>query len=423
MTTRKWIFLPALLLAGTYFLPGPIAEDGIAAEEQTVDLVPGPQQWRCIWTTDPSTTALISWNTTVPGKQHRVHYRQLLEAEEQTPLISKAERDGKYSGRGLDLYYHHVKLSDLQPDATYEVVMESDGRRSPALKFKTAPSEDRPLAVIFGADSRSGLKERRQMNAMLARMLAESQQEGRTPIIAFAHGGDYVLNGTDLPQWSQWMTDHELTTTADGLMLPIIPARGNHDHGPLFNEIFGFPPKDKDYYAIDVGPQIRWITLNSETSVAGDQSKWLDKELAASRPKYRWIVPQYHRPAFPAVKVPGRALVHWVPLFEKHDVDLVCEGDGHNIKRTPPIRNNVIDPTGVVYIGEGGLGVGQRAPKMDRWYLRPPEAKAGEGHHVQLLSFDAESITYRVVLLDEGDGSKIFDEHHFAVRAPKKDEK
>jgi len=411
------------LLAATLFACGYLSLE-VIADEPAEDTKPVPQQWRCIWTEDPSTAATISWNTTAPGEEHRVHYRLLsatggeAAAEAQ---VSEAQRNGKYSSNKIELYYHHVKLNDLQPDATYEVVMESDGQRSPAFTFKTAPNEDRPLAVIFGADSRSGLKERRQMNAMLGRMLAESQQEGRTPIVAFSHGGDYVVNGNDLPQWSRWMSDHELTTTAAGQLLPIIPARGNHDHGPLFNEIFGFPPKDKNYYAIDVGPQIRWVTLNTETSVAGDQAKWLDKELAASRPKYRWIVPQYHRPAFPAVKVPGRALVHWVPLFEKHNVDIVCEGDGHNIKRTPPIRNNVVDPTGVVYIGEGGLGVGQRAPKTDRWYLRPPEAKSGEGHHVQLLSFDAESITYRVVLLDEGNGTKVFDEHRLAVRKPKKD--
>lgn len=254
------------------------------------------------------------------------------------------------------------------------------------------------------------------MNAMLSRMLAESQQEGKTPILAFAHGGDFIVNGNDLKQWSQWMNDYCLTTTASGQLLPIIPTRGNHDHGPLFNEVFDFPVGNKNYYGLDIGPQLRWLTLNTEASVAGDQAKWLKEELVASRPKYRWIVPQYHRPAFPAVKVPSRALIHWVPLFEQYNVDLVCEGDGHNIKRTAPIRNNVIDPTGVVYIGEGGLGVGQRQPKTERWYLQSPAGKAGVGHHVQLLSFGEKSITYRVVLLDEGEGSKIFDEYRFAVR-------
>ncbi|MEQ8209343.1 MAG: metallophosphoesterase family protein [Lacipirellulaceae bacterium] len=406
----------ACLVAGLCFAAMLVSVQG--AQGDVTEASAAPQQWRCVWTSDPSTTALISWNTNNAGQVHQVHYRRVDGNGAAEWSVQESHRDGQYSSKAVELFYHHVRLTGLAPDTTYELSMESDGEKSPTFHFKTAPAEDKPLAVIFGADSRSGLKERRRMNAMLSRMLAESQTEDKTPIIAFSHGGDFVVNGNDLKQWSRWMSDYELTTTDKGQLLPIIPTRGNHDHGPLFNEVFDFPKGDKNYYAIDVGPQIRWVILNTETSVAGNQAKWLREELAASRPKYRWIVPQYHRPAFPAVKAPGRALIHWVPLFEKYNVDLVCEGDGHNIKRTPPIRNNRIDPTGVVYIGEGGLGVGQRTPKLDLWYLRPPQAKAGQGHHVQLLSFDEESITYRVVLLDEGEGSKIFDEHRLAARKP-----
>jgi hypothetical protein len=93
-------------------------------------------------------------------------------------------------------------------------------------------------------------------------------------------------------------------------------------------------------------------------------------------------------------------------------VDLVCEADGHCIKRTPPIRGNRIDPTGVVYIGEGGLGVGQRTPKTWRWYLNTPQAKVGSGHHVQLLTFSPDELEIRVILLD----GKVFDEHRLAAR-------
>ena len=47
--------------------------------------------------------------------------------------------------------------------------------------FLTAPAEDVPVSILFGADSRSGLEERRQMNAMLASMVVESYQGDHVP--------------------------------------------------------------------------------------------------------------------------------------------------------------------------------------------------------------------------------------------------
>ena len=370
-----------------------------------------PAQWRLIWRDDPATSAIMSWNTAESGKVHRVHLRA--EGSEET-IVVNATRNDRYTVKQPKLFYHHARLTGLSPATKYHVEMESDGRRSPPMYFVTAPAEDVPISILFGADSRSGLKDRRKMNAMMAQMAAESYQPGRVPILALAHGGDYIYSGSRLDEWSEWMSAHELTVGADGRLLPIIPTRGNHDVGKLFNQVFDFLEKDKNYYGTDLGPQVRLVTLNTEASVAGKQRDWLETELAASRPKYRWLFVQYHRPAFPAVKNPWTNLTYWVPLFEQFNVDLVCEGDGHVIKRTPPIRDHRIDPTGVVYVGEGGLGVEQRTPKAGRWYLKEPQARFGRGHHVQVLTFDREKLHYRVVLM----GGEVFDEHELLVRPP-----
>lgn len=373
-----------------------------------------PAQWRLIWTTDPSTTATLAWNTLEAGQEHRVILRRECSEEEggkdadcKVEIVIKSQRDGRYSSTRPDLFFHHVHLTKLRPATRYNVVFASDDQRSPEMFFVTAPKEDVPLSILFGADSRSGLEVRRQMNAMLAKMTAESYASDRPPIMALVHGGDYVVDGRNLDLWSRWMSDHELTVGPDGRLLPIIPARGNHDGGKIFNEVFAFPPGDTNYYGTDIGPQMRMVTLNSETSTGGDQLAWLRKDLAAARPNKRWLLAQYHRPVYPAVKFPSLNFIHWVPVFEQFNLDLVCEGDGHNIKRTIPIRDSKVDPTGIVYIGEGGLGVGQRTPKKGRWYINPEQAKIGQGHHVQLLTFDKKALSCQVVML----GGKIFDEY------------
>lgn len=312
------------------------------------------------------------------------------------------QANGPYSyedKHSLSLYYHHAHLEGLEPETVYQVRMMSDGVSSPNLSFKTAPSNDRPFSLLYGADSRTDREQRVAMDRLIGQLFEASTNASQPEdeILALAHGGDYITVGTNLAQWSDWMTDHQLTTTREGRLLPIIPARGNHDRGRLFNDTFGFAWDEAVYYGLHIGPQVRLITLDTEASIAGDQLNWLRAELEAARPAVRWLIAQYHRPAYPAVKWPSGALVHWVPLFEEFNVDLVCEGDGHTIKRTVPIRDGVHDETGVVYVGEGGLGVRPRTPKTSRWYLKPP-GMADSGLHVQKLTFTKDRLRYECIL-------------------------
>ncbi|QDS94258.1 PhoD-like phosphatase [Roseimaritima multifibrata] len=369
-----------------------------------------PAQWRVVWTDDPATTATVSWSTAAAGKSHSVRFR--VKGSEASPSAQLAD-SGRYTGGESELYYHHVHLTDLQPATAYEVQMVSDSDESPVFYFVTAPAVDREFSILHGGDSRSDHKARQRMNKLIADIVADSYENDdlADDILAFAHGGDYVVTGTKMDLWSSWLSDHELTTGPDGRLLPIIPARGNHDKGKPFNEIFGFPEGDLNYYGISIGPQVRFTTLNSETSTAGDQAEWLKAELKKSRASHRWLLTQYHRPVYPAVKSPGSGLKSWVPLFEKYNVDLVCEADGHNIKRTVPIRDGKLDETGVVYIGEGGLGVPQRTPKTDRWFLESP-GMADQGHHVFVLKFTEEALEGTCLL----EGRKIRDQFTRKVR-------
>ena len=366
-----------------------------------IDTTPKVTGWRVVWTGDPTTAATISWNSNFVGTVHQVRYG-IKGDKERTSLT--CQRSGKYTPGGSDkreLYYHHARLTNLQPATEYEFEIESDTLFSPKLYFITAPAEDRSFAILFGGDSRTDQKARQQVNRMIARLTQETthQNNPAREIIAFAHGGDYITDGGSLPMWDEWMTDHQLLAADDGRLLPLIPTRGNHDGGPLFNEVFDFPEKHKNYYAVQLSPQVQLVTLNTQTVLGGDQQEWLELTLADLRPKCRWLLTQYHQPAWPAVKTPSAALKFWVPLFEEFNVDLALEADGHCIKRTVPIRNGQHDSTGVVYVGEGGLGVKQRLPKSTRWFLQSP-GMSDAGHHVQLVSFQPEELEYRVILLD-----------------------
>lgn len=370
---------------------------------------------RLIWTDNPQNRAVVCWDTATKGTNHCVYYdtesRNAVVQDYRHTQLTTADGpytvDKKVEPQESELYFHHAQMKDLKPGTTYYFVMASGDAISEEFHFRTAPVGDEPLKIIFGGDSRTGHDDRRQINGLIAKMAEEDDS-----ILAFAHGGDYVTDGSNLKWWTLWLVDHELTITPARRMLPLIPARGNHESkGMLYDQVMAFPGGEGiNYFSTQISPEILFVTLNTETAPDGQQKDFLESTLAKSD-NIRWRVAQYHRPLYPAVKNPAKAFEHWVPLFEKHNLALACEADGHCIKRTVPIRNGKHDPTGVVYIGEGGLGVEQRTPKSDRWFVQSP-GMVGMGHHFQLLSFTKSDLTIDVVAIS----GKIIETYKIAAR-------
>ena len=369
---------------------------------------PGPAQLRLVWTEDPAHRTTFSWSTSGAGATHEVYLDTQPRKGELGVYGRKvtATSNGSYGGGNGGPYYHHADVTGLEPATTYYFVVVSDGVASPERHFITGPTDDRAFRLLSGGDSRSGVGDRQKMNQAIAKLV--EQDPG---IIALAHGGDYIESANNWSEWNSWLADHALTFTADGRVLPIIPVRGNHEgDGSMYNEVFGFPGgREVDYWVTQLGAHANMIVLDTNVSIGGDQAKWLEQKLQEAQAG-RWIIPNYHRPAFPAVKTPGGARQFWVPLFEKYDVDVACESDGHVLKRTVPIRNEKLDPTGVVYVGEGGLGVSQRAP-VSQWYLNAP-GMAKSAHHVQVFSFSPDKLVYQA----KGMNGTVEDTHAFLPR-------
>lgn len=355
---------------------------------------------RVQWMHDPSEKALVAWTTPVAGTVHTVHYdtkprnRQLSAyAQKQDALPSRQYTLLPVEAGTPEGWAQAALLEKLEPSTTYYFVAVSDKTVSREFHFVTAPTDDRPIKLLYGADSRRARPnlpephlKRREVNRLIA-ALVEEQPE----ILALAHGGDYC----SYAEWrflSDWLSDHDLTITKAGRVLPIIPARGNHEGKIGFEEVFYWPGRETPYYySTALSPRAVLLTLNTNASKAGDQRDWLEAELTRQRREgEKAIIVQYHVPAYPSVKPIANGTqqrLHWVPLFERFQVSLVCEADDHMLKRTVPIFEDRHDPErGLIYIGDGGLGVPQRVPDLTRWYLKSP-GFARPALHVHLLDF------------------------------------
>jgi acid phosphatase type 7 len=382
---------------------------------------------RVLWMHNPAEEAVISWTTRTAGTTHEVYYDTVPRHGDLSAYARQQAsfKDGSFTMNAEDAkwvqpaYFHHVHLSGLQPATLHYFTIVSDGQASPEYHFLTAPADDRPFAILAGGDSRIEgdtpyeHNDRRKMNERMAALL-----QANPSILALAHGGDYCQRA----EWRYldgWLSDHELTATPSGRLLPVIPTRGNHDTQVGFVETFSWPGAPSTYYyTTRLSAEAALVVLNTEVSLSGDQRTWLAAELETLRPENRWIAAIYHKPAFPSVRAiqdGASRRDNWVPLFEQFNVDLVYESHDHALKRTLPIRGGQPDHrNGITYIGDGGLGVPQRKPDPTRWWFEKPGFTRA-AHHVHMLEFDRQHLRVRAFGME----GEALDDFHIEPRTPR----
>ncbi len=397
MKTRNHVciagLLFAMLLAGLPSLVhGQEAIDRRLKEQRTEVKGTTPAQWRVIWTKHPESRATISWSTAEKGTNHRVYYDTTSRDGRLYKYANKwtAQNTGPYTDQE-DLFYHHASITELEPDTTYYFVLASGESTSPELHFTTAPAEDQSFRLLTGGASHSDPTMRRRMNLLIRRLHEEFPD-----VLALAHGGGYVKKGTNRKMFSNWMSDYELTTTPAGKVLPIIPARGRRERsGSLFQNVFHSPGWENNVFSTRIGPELLLITLNTTIKTGEQQRTFLEKTLK-SNDDVRWKIAQYNQPIYPAVQGHASHRKVWTPVFERFGLDLALEYRGAVFKRTVPILDGTLHPEGVVYMGEGGLGVPPQSPEDDRWYL-DDSGQVISSHHVTILNVGSSVLRTQTV--------------------------
>ena len=95
-----------------------------------------------------------------------------------------------------------------------------------------------------------------------------------------------------------------------------------------------------------------------------------------------YLIPCYHVALFPTYygydqDHPTAGRKYWTPLFDEFNVPVAFEHHDHVFKRSKPIRAGEIDPTGTVYLGDGGMGKEAREVKnAGAWYLEKAEQRS-----------------------------------------------
>ena len=322
---------------------------------------------------DPSSNITIGWEQN-GGNSPILYYGTIDYGQNWASYPTSQTEDRQVNAKGMDNRF--VRLTGLTPNTIYYFVIKDSDGTSPRFWFKTTPMGNAsPLSVIAGGDSRAYLDNspRQNANKMVAKL--------RPDFVLF--GGDYTWLGLNL-EWSEWMDDWQLTTSPDGRMYPAVWERGNHESnsGTVY-DLFDVPDAD-EYFTIPVGGNFLNIyTLNTEISIAGNQSGWLEADLQANSDNYDWNIAQYHRSIRPHTTAKPNADIQynsWAHLFHDYRVQLIVESDAHDVKTTWPVKPSTgpnsdegfeLDTLlGSVYIGEGCWGAPLRTNDWDKIWTR-----------------------------------------------------
>lgn len=345
---------------------------------------------------NPATSVVIGWNQ-VSGDNTMVYY----DTEDHGILWEnykqKAAPDRSIAFAEMETKF--VRLAGLTPHTSYYFVVKDSEGVSQRFWFKTAPMESNArMSFIAGGDSRNNPIPRRNANLLVSKLKPH----------AVLFGGDMTSSGTP-PQWKEWLDDWQLTISEDGRMYPLIAARGNHEktNEMIFN-LFDVPSENV-YYAITCGDNlVRAYVLNTEISIAGEQTDWLKKDLANNKKAF-WRIAQYHKPMRPHVsgkKEGNGQYMEWADLFYKEKVQLVVECDAHTVKTTWPVKPSTGDKSeegfvrdnrkGTVYVGEGCWGAPLRPSDDSKSWTRDH----GSFNQFKWIFMDKKHIELRTIKVD-----------------------
>lgn len=255
---------------------------------------------------------------------------------------------------------HKAEAVGLTPGTEY-VYRVGDGKLNVSAQgtFVTSGGESTSTKFLFIGDSQADSK-------------AGFGLWGNTIQAAFAympdaemlvHAGDMVDKGFEQEQWNWWFdaAQQQLLNTT------LVPIIGNHevmgtngdgDYLAQFNNPQNGAASVKGTnYSFDV-KDTHFVVMNTEHSGSpfAEQAEWLDQDLSATDKK--WKVIFFHQGPYGSIYFNEQVQAKWVPVFDKHNVDLVMNGHDHIYLRTFPMKDGkqVAEGEGTRYVIGGSSG-------------------------------------------------------------------
>lgn len=354
------------------------------------------------WQRDPTTTMTVQWiGSEADGLQRPIWF---------------AEKGGQlwqtqaYSTRRFPMTDHwlfRAEMTGLKPGTEYVFRVGTDSAEQ---GFRTMPAKDsNPIQFVSGGDAGVGDPPRHSNRVAAAQAPA-----------FIVLGGDLAYeNGRDPARFLEFLDNYSNDCRNGQLLIPMVACIGNHEvdggyelsrtAAPFFYSVFDGLFPDTGYAALDFGQYMSLLLMDSghTSEIGGAQTDWLARALK-EREECPNVFVVNHVPAYPSHRAfsgvgdkPGTGeeqRKHWVPLFERYNVDAVLEHHDHTFKRTHPLLDGRPNEKGVLYLGDGSWGKIRKPTDMDK---RPYLAAASETYHISVHRIEGGQ-QFHVALSEEG---------------------
>ena len=311
---------------------------------------------------------------------------------------------------------YRVEMNGLVPGSEYEFQIGTAGVGK-WHRFRTMPlKQTDSFSFITGGDC-----------SINDHCIANNKVAARQDPMFAVVGGDLGYDNGQAAMVSVKFIENYARTMIDseGRLIPMVAILGNHEvsgaynqpraNAPFFMAFFDGLYKEATYAALDFGDYLSLILLDTQhvSPIGGAQTEFLQRALAARVGRDHLLVVN-HVPAYPSYREPGNIddpdeggtgggnRKHWVPLFERYQVDAVLEHHDHTFKRTYFLKDGSPHPGGILYLGDGSWGKLRPAKTPEE---RPYLAVSRTDYHLTLHRLEGKE-RYHLAL---GETGKVLD--------------
>lgn len=284
------------------------------------------------WDSDPKTSISINWRTGPNLKEGRVDYWEKGSGDTLSQTSSWQEIEDRLLQNDRFSLRHTARLSGLKSGTVYEYLISTESKGEKMFSFETEPETPNDFSFIWFGDMHNDPK--------TGQVVQEATR--RFPETKFyISSGDLVNTGLHRDDWDKLFS----YTGESFAQRPFMPVPGNHDSQDglgawMFQAQFDLPSNGpgREYsertYFFRYGEAL-FLMMDGTLSIP-KQAEWLEKTLTENPAK--WKILTVHFPAYNSVEPYPEIQDSWIPILEKHKVDLYFSGHFHYYMRSKPLK-------------------------------------------------------------------------------------
>lgn len=374
---------------------------------------------RQIVAADNKGTRTIMWNSKAKQNDYKLEVR--LEANKELKTYEAKDYSFK-DGKGEYLQYGAF-VTDLKAGEKYEYRINQGKAKGSWHKLRT--DNGKSFKALIYPDTQCS-------DYSFWHQVSVPAYERNKDVDLYLHLGDLTDNGEDNYQWEQWFKGVQGYSDS----VPLAPTIGNHETYNLnwkvrypnaYVKLFNLPENGLEkfrhqFYSFDYGP-VHFTVLDTngdkemkelQPTLEKEQLAWLEKDLAASKAKWKIVMQHKDILLYKFSPDSGRA-PRWethfreqskalIPIYEKYKVDVVLSAHLHTYRRRKPLLNFEPNPLGITYIMTGIAGNVQYAKLWENWEHDAARAPYPETMNYLTMTADEAKLHFECFLPD---GKKI----------------